>query len=114
MLCSAALLLNGCGRWVVQATPVATLVADHQPGKIRMEWGEGEHRRLTRPQVVGDSIRGSERGAVAIADVTAVSTWKSDPARTVVAALGVGLLAVTMVGVLGWAMSPPALWPAVR
>jgi len=114
MLCSTALLLNGCGTWVVQATAVAALVAEQRPGRIRVEWGEGERRRLTWPQVVGDSIRGSERGAVAIADVTSVSTWKSDPAKTVVAVLGVGLLTVTMVGALSWALSPPALGPRFR
>ena len=105
LLCSTAMLLNACGSWVVQTTPVATLVAEQEPGMIRVEAGEGRRRTLTRPQIVGDSIRGTERAAVAIAiaDVTSVSTWKSDPGKTA-ALVGVGMLAALTVAAASFSM----------
>lgn len=82
LLCASSMTLNGCYNWRVQPLPVTTLITARTPGLIRVERADGSRQVLTRPAIVGDSIRGRE-GSVAATEVTSVHLLRFNPLNTI-------------------------------
>jgi hypothetical protein len=97
-----ALAQVGCVSWRVQEVAPIVLVTETTPGTVRLERTDASRVVLTRPMVVGDSIRG-QQGAVAVADIKALAVRRFDAARTL--GLAGGILAAAAVGIAVWANS---------
>ena len=86
----SAIVLVGCTSWRVQNVSPMSFVAETKPGKIRIQREDGSRMVLSRPALVGDSIRGPQ-GAVAVADVSAIAVRKFDVLKTLGLTLGLGI-----------------------
>lgn len=91
-LAVAVLAMLECSSWQVQAGNPVLVLAERHPSQVRVTRSSGEPMVIKLPAVVGDSIIG-RAGAVAVADVTAVSLRKFSLSRTL--GLVAGTVAVT-------------------
>lgn len=93
-----------CTTWRVESIPPAELVSREHPSRIRVKRIDGRREIWYRPEVEGDSLRGSSSlnrtrsdRVVALADVTSVSTHHFSIGKTV--GLGMGMTAVAAIAV---------------
>jgi len=114
LLCATAMLLNACSTWRIQTAPVTAVVTGRAPGQVRVERANGASQVLTRPTLVGDSVRGRE-GSVAVSEITRLYVRRADPVASIAL---VGAAAFVLVGVafalagphwnlaMGWRSTP--------
>jgi hypothetical protein len=97
-------LLAGCTQWQVQSVSPQQLVTTQHPGRIRVTRPDSTKLVLTDPEIVGDTLYGTEvgtggmsarRAGIPLPDVARVSVRKSDPFATGVL---IGLPAAALVG----------------
>ncbi len=100
--------LAACSSWYVQEVSPQQLIAEEQPGKIRVTRTDGSQVVLEQPRVSGDTLMGcrvqgqrrcpSDPGAVeadqqvsiSLSRVTDVAIQKTDPGKTFSAVVVVG------------------------
>lgn len=105
----AATLFTACTQWQVQDVPTQQLVTTQHPRSIRVTRPDSSKVVLADPQVVGDTLYGTETGkgaasayrnGIPLGDIAHVSIRRSDPLATGVligvpaAALGAAALII--------------------
>lgn len=90
--------LAACTSWQVENVKPAQLIATKAPSEVRVTRPDDSKVVLTRPAIVGDSLRGWSRGAqlgMPLGDVTVIATRHTDAGKT--ALLGLGVLGAVLV-----------------
>jgi hypothetical protein len=80
-LCLLPAPLLQCTSWRVQGIAPAALITEQHPGKVRIRRADSTVIVLDQPRIEGDSIIG-RKGAVAVADATAIGVRKFDTLKT--------------------------------
>ncbi len=103
--------VRACTHWKVQSTTPEDIVVRRRPDAVRVTRGDGSRSVLRRPELVGDTLYGSDRDtwskrgeprpAVALADVQAIALRRLDPVGSAFLALGTAATAaVAVVGAM--------------
>ena len=94
------LQLGGCTYWRVESAPLTTVVEQHQPGVVRVQYGDGPRQVVYRPAIRGDSLVGARSyesrrhdRAFALTGLKQVETHHVSGDRTAALVLGIGAVA---------------------
>ena len=99
--------LAGCSSWYVQEVSPQQLIAEEQPGKIRVTRTDGSQVVLEQPRVSGDTLMGCQiievqgqqrcpRVSIPLSDVTDVAIPKTDAGKTAGRIVGTWLVVSTV------------------
>lgn len=97
--------LTGCMTWKTQEVSPQQVIAERQPGKMRVTLTNGRQFVLSHPGVSGDTLSGRAAGdsvSIALADVARTEVPKISAVWTAVG-LTLGLVAVAGVALAVWA-----------